>query len=69
VELKAGQVWVSPNSGLNFKIKKVTKDYVLVDVQRNGRDRDGRYKLIVNERKVPHEIWWAFSKAYTELET
>lgn len=66
-DVKKGQVWENPETGLSFTVKEVRKNSVLVDVERNGRTKTGEPKLVVNEREVPNDIWWAFSKAFTDL--
>lgn len=67
VEVKKGQVWENPETGHSFEVLQVKPKAVVVAVERMTTTRDGQKKIVVNEREVPKDIWWAFSKAFTDL--
>lgn len=64
--MNKGDVYESPG-GMSFTIKKVLKDSVTVDVQRNYRDKDGKFVLRVNERVVPKSLFASFARAYEKV--
>lgn len=62
--MKAGEVYIAP-SGLTFKIKKVLKDSVTVEVRRRYLNKEsGEVTVRINERVVPMDLFETFARAY-----
>lgn len=65
-EVKAGDVFTNPRSGLSFTVKKIRKSDIVVDVDRVTRKKTGEQDIAVHEREVPRGRWAAFAFAYPD---
>lgn len=68
-DVKAGDVFTNPRSGLSFTVKKTRKNDIAVEVERVTRKKNGELEVVLHERDVPRNRWRAFAFAYSDRET